>query len=141
VGVAFDDHREKAQAVEREREVTLSARELLKLSRSYKPRSKFGNIRTEVDGYKFDSRREARHYGELRLREKAGEISSICVHPSYELRVNGYLVGRYEADFSYVERGQEVVADVKCKATKTPVYRLKKMLMFAIYGITILEVL
>jgi hypothetical protein len=39
--------------------------------------NKFGAIRTEVDGIKFDSLREARRWAELRLMERAGEIRNL----------------------------------------------------------------
>lgn len=37
--------------------------------------SKYKAVRTEVDGYKFASKAEARRYAELKLLVKAGEIS------------------------------------------------------------------
>jgi len=37
-------------------------------------RSKYGAIKTEVDGYIFDSRKEAARYQELKFAEAAGEI-------------------------------------------------------------------
>jgi len=47
-------------------------------------------------------------------------------------------IGSYRADFTYVnEDGQPIVEDVK--GFRTPVYRLKKKLMRALYGIEILE--
>lgn len=39
--------------------------------------NKFGAIKTTVDGIKFDSLREARRWGELRLLEKGGEIRNL----------------------------------------------------------------
>jgi hypothetical protein len=145
VGVAVDDDREKAQAVEREREVTLSARELLKLSRNYGRKTKFRNVPTEVDGIKFDSRAEARRYGELKLMERADAIRALRIHPDFELSVNGMDICKYVADFSYYEPQKagwiHVVEDVKSKATKTPTYRLKRKLMEAVFGISIREVL
>jgi hypothetical protein len=39
--------------------------------------NKFGAIATTVDGIRFDSMREARRWGELRLLEKAGEIRAL----------------------------------------------------------------
>jgi len=47
---------------------------------------------------------------------------------------------RYVADFGYIENGAVVIEDVKSKITKgLPVYRLKKKLMKALYGIDIRE--
>lgn len=105
--------------------------------------NKYGAIRTEVDGHKFDSRAEARRYGELVLMQRAGEISDLELQPSYDLVVNGRKVARYVADFRYrtVPGGQTIIEDVKGgKATRTPIYRLKARLMDACHGIRVVEV-
>lgn len=91
----------------------------------------------EVDGHRFDSKREARHYVELRLRQRAGEISELEVHVAYRLEVNGSLIGYYYADFVFKEKSKLVVAD--SKGSRTPVYQLKKKLMKALHDIEILE--
>lgn len=39
--------------------------------------NKFGAIPCEVDGIRFDSTKEARRWGELRLMERAGEIRNL----------------------------------------------------------------
>lgn len=39
--------------------------------------NKFGAISTTVDGIRFDSMREARRWGELRLMERAGDIRNL----------------------------------------------------------------
>lgn len=101
--------------------------------------NKFGAIKTEIDGFNFDSKAEAHRYSELILLEKAGEIRSLCLQPVFLLIVNNQKIGKYIADFKYVTRdGQIVVEDVK--GVKTPVYRLKKRLVKAIYGFDIVEV-
>ena len=104
---------------------------------------KYGNRRTEVDGLVFASAAEARRYGELRLLERAGRIAGLEVQPRYRLVVNGVLIGTYVGDFRYEEDtdapdAAEVVEDVK--GVRTPVYRLKKRLLWALYGIEIREV-
>lgn len=38
---------------------------------------KYRNVKTEVDGIQFDSLKEARRWGELRLLEKAGHIRGL----------------------------------------------------------------
>lgn len=103
-------------------------------------RSKYGNRKTAVDGIAFDSAAEARHYGVLKLRERAGQISKLELQPVFPIEINGVLICHYRADFSWVERatGARVIADVKGK--KTPVYMLKRKLMLAVWGIKIFEV-
>lgn len=92
------------------------------------------------DGYRFDSQAEARRYGQLHLLEKAGIVTNITVHKRYPLEVNGRLVATYEADFVYYrpEQAKWVTEDVK--GVRTQVYKLKRRLMLACYGIEIQEV-
>lgn len=99
--------------------------------------NKYSAIKTEVDGIIFHSKREAKRYTELRIRQRAGEISGLALQPKYPLEINGIKVGDYIGDFLYTENGQRVVEDTK--GVKTPVYKLKRRLMLALYGIEIRE--
>lgn len=73
----------------------------------------------ELDGIKFDSRAEMRYWRTLRLLERSGQISELYVHPTFTLQPGFMLYGKlqramaYEADFSYMENGVLVIADVK----------------------------
>lgn len=100
-------------------------------------RSKYGNIRTEVDGIKFHSRKEAARYEVLRDMNAAGLISDLRLQVSYQITVNGAKVCRYIADFVYTQNGVSIVEDVKGRITD--VYRLKKKLMKACLDIDIYE--
>ena len=104
--------------------------------------SKYGNVKTEGDGVMFDSKREAGRYRELKLLQDAGEISHLVLQPRYTLVVKGELIATYIGDFEYrdLRTHDDVIEDVKSSATKTPVYRIKKKLMKALYGIEIQEV-
>lgn len=109
--------------------------------------TKFRNRKTVLDGQTFDSRKEARRWAELRLLEKAGEITQLSRQTVFELipnqLENGKVIERkvtYKADFTYWDHGHYVCEDVKSEATKTPVYRLKKKLMRYVHGIAIKEV-
>ena len=80
------------------------------------PLSKFGNVKT--DG--FDSKREAKRAAELRLLERAGEITNLHFQVQYVLIPAQYEGGKcveractYEADFVYVRDGKTVVEDAK----------------------------
>lgn len=103
--------------------------------------NKYRNKKVTVNGIKFDSIKESRRYFDLTMLERAGEISQLELQPKYYLSINGVKVCSYTADFKYRDKsGALVVEDVKSPATaKNPVYRLKKKLMFAIYGIEIQE--
>jgi len=100
-------------------------------------KNKYRAKKTTVDGIKFDSKKEAARYRDLKLLEKAGEITDLELQPKYDLIVNDTKCGFYKADFRYIENGKEVVEDVK--GMKTPVYNIKKKLIKAIYGIIIFE--
>ena len=58
------------------------------------------------------------------------------------MKVNGKKVGRFTADFRYLEPGRGlVIEDVKGEPTrKGEAYRLRKKLFEAIYGLTVTEV-
>lgn len=101
-------------------------------------RNKYGAVKVELDGYKFDSKKEARRYQELKLLQKAGEIGRVEVHTPWPLEVNGQLICKYVGDFAYAKGKELIVEDTK--GIRTPVYRLKKKLMKAVYGIDIVEI-
>ena len=108
--------------------------------------TKYRNKPTFVDGIRFASKKEARRYQELKLLEKAGEISDLELQPRFEFPINGeplkYSSGRkvtYFADFSYLElyskTTQNTIEDTK--GFVTPVFKLKAALMKAVHGITV----
>jgi len=107
--------------------------------------SKYRAVRTTVDGVTFASQREAARYGVLRLLERAGAICHLRLQPRYPLWVRPIregppvYIGTWIGDFEYDRpTGGTVVEDVK--GVRTPVYKLKKRLVEALYGIQIVEV-
>ena len=103
-------------------------------------RGKFNNKPVTVDGHRFASKAEAKRYGELKLLEKAGKIRDLQLQVRFPLGINNKLICAYIADFRYydINTSRYIVADVK--GVRTPVYRIKKKLMKAIYGIDITEI-
>lgn len=99
---------------------------------------KYGNTPTVVDGILFDSKLEAKRYGELKLLKMAGQIQDLKIHQKWDLHVHGIRIGYYESDFSYLENGMPVIED--CKGVPTPLYRWKKKHVEAQYGLTIREI-
>jgi hypothetical protein len=101
--------------------------------------NKYHNIKTIVDGIKFDSRKEANHYCELKLLQKTGIISDLKLQPRYLLqnafKYNGKIERaiEYVADFEYVEKGKVIVVD--CKGMRTDVYKLKRKLFLYRYDL------
>ncbi len=106
-------------------------------------RSKFGNVKTTLDGQVFDSKREADRWVILKAREKAGEITEL--QRQVEFRLYCPTAGpdaevcRYVADFTYREGGMALVVE-DVKGVRTPVYRLKAKWLRLQDGITIREV-
>jgi len=96
---------------------------------SAKPkRSKFGAVRTTVDGITFASKLEAARWGQLKLMERAGEIRDLRRQVRHGLiGYDGKKVCTYIADFDYVTKhGLPVTEDTK--GVITPVFRIKSKL-------------
>lgn len=119
-------------------------------------RNKYRNKKIQVNGETFDSMKELRRWRDLKLLEKAGEITELRRQVPFELLPNqrepdkigprggrkpGRIIERkavYVADFVYRDRdGQEVIED--CKGMRTKEYILKRKLLLFRFGIRILE--
>jgi hypothetical protein len=100
--------------------------------------NKYGAKRVEIDGYKFDSKREAERYQELKLLEKTTKLHLIEVHPKFEIEHNGVKICKVILDFWYCDNkdgGIFIYEDVK--GMDTPVSRLKRKLVKAFYKIDV----
>lgn len=101
--------------------------------------SKYNAKKTNVDGIKFDSIREADRYCELKLLEKAKEIRNLELQPRFLLQDKfkdkmgtTHRKIEYVADFSYIDNdGKAIVEDVK--GVLTDVYKIKKKMFLKIY--------
>lgn len=101
--------------------------------------SKYKAVKTIVDGKKFDSKKEAKRYQELKLLEQSNEIKELQLQVPFIL-IDKSEYGRvikYIADFVYIRDGKQVVED--CKGFRTDVYRLKKRLFEEKYKTEIFE--
>ena len=103
-----------------------------------KSRSKYRAIPTVLDGIRFASKGEARRYAELRLLERAGEISCLTLQPSFVLQEKftdaagvKHRAIKYVGDFKYLENGRTVVEDFK--GMETQAFRIKSKLFRAMY--------
>lgn len=119
-------------------------RRVIRLGSAGQPTSsKYRNKPTEVDGLRFDSKKEATRWKQLRLLEANGEVRNIQRQVTYPLTVAGKLVCKYKADFVYEELRKgvwlSVTEDVKGQTNGGPmrIFRLKAKLMQAIHGIEI----
>ena len=112
---------------------------MLKRSKYGVRMDKAGREARTVDGILFHSRKEAKHYVDLKLLAKAGKIKNLRLQPKWPLLVNGKLIGHYVADFSYLDQKFEpVIVDVK--GVRTAFYIWKKKHFEAEYGMKITEI-
>ena len=107
-------------------------------------KSKYGSVKTTVDGITFDSKAEANRLCELRLMEKAGEITRLSRQEVFPIVINGNPVkmrnghiAKYTADFIYFKDGKRIVEEVKGYAVRD--YPLRRAIVEAIYNFRILE--
>jgi len=95
--------------------------------------TKYRNIKVTCDGIKFDSKKEAKRYLELKLLERGHIVSDLVLQPrmvlqkSFKDHLNKtHRKIEYVCDFSYIKDGQEIWEDVK--GYKTDVYKIKMKL-------------
>lgn len=105
-------------------------------------KSKYRNQNTTIDGIVFDSKKEADTYLKLLALRAAGAIEGLARQVAFRCFVNGVLICTYRADFVYFDvdrfdKDAKHVVDVK--GFRTTVYKLKKRLVEAIFGIVIEE--
>lgn len=101
-------------------------------------RSKYGNVKVTVDNIRFDSKREAAYYGELKMREKAGEVTGVELQRPFKLLgPKGELMATYKADFAFWDNREDRFRVIDVKGVETKEFRLKKKMMRALLGIEI----
>lgn len=94
--------------------------------------SKYRNKKTVVDNIKFDSVLEANRYQELKLLQRAKQISNLRLQVPFLLQEGFKKNGKthrkieYIADFVYEENGQTIVEDTK--GMKTETFKIKQKL-------------
>lgn len=123
---------------------------------------KYNNTKVEIDGIKFDSKKESQRNSYLELMQKQGLISDLKRQVVFELiptiyedkvvhlKTKDKIVKRvaqksvtYKADFTYIKDGQLVVEDVKASASYAALdktFILKEKMMRYFHGIVIKRV-
>lgn len=118
--------------------------------------NKYHAKKIELDGLKFDSKKEAKRYRELLLLERAGKIKDLQMQVKYELipsqrDMSGRVIERaviYVADFVYTDIStpvhRQIVEDVKgYRAANSAAYAkyvIKRKLLLYNFGLRITEV-
>lgn len=95
-------------------------------------RSKYGNVKTEYNGFKYDSKAEALYAQQLDLRIRANEVESWERQVPIRMEINGMLICKYIADFkALLKDGTYEWTDVK--GIETDVFKLKHKLLKALH--------
>lgn len=94
--------------------------------------SKYRNRKIVIDNIRFDSNLEAERYRQLKLLQRAKQISNLRLQVPFLLQESFKKNGKthrkieYIADFVYEENGQTVVEDTK--GMKTETFKIKQKL-------------
>ena len=94
--------------------------------------NKYKNTKIVIDNIKFDSVLEANRYQELKLLQRAKQISNLRLQVPFLLQEGFKKNGKthrkieYIADFVYEENGQTIVEDTK--GMKTETFKIKQKL-------------
>ncbi len=109
--------------------------------------SKFKNIKTEIDGYKFGSKAESNRYVVLSSLQRAGLIKGLVMQVKYALisnqRKDDNTLERgcaYIADFVYTNSFNKLIVEDVKGGKSTPEFIIKRKLMLEKYGITVKEI-
>lgn len=128
----------------------------------YQRNGKYNNTKVEIDGVKYDSKKESQRNAYLELMQKQGLISDLKRQVVFELiptiyedkvvhlKTKDKIVKRvaqksvtYKADFTYIKDGKLVVEDVKASASYKALdqtFILKEKMMRYFHGIVIKRV-
>ncbi len=91
-----------------------------------------------ADGIVFASKREMLRYRYLVSMVHCGIFHNLELQPAFPIVINGVKCCIYKADFRYKDLdGRTVIEDVK--GFSTEIYKLKKKLVEAQYGVRIIE--
>jgi len=103
--------------------------------------SKYHNKRVTVDGITFDSVKEASRWQELRMLERAGEITGLVRQQKIELipKTKLYRACYYVCDFIYYDKRENKTIYEDVKGVRTKEYLLKRKLLYWRHGIEIKE--
>lgn len=123
----------------------ITAAEARDVMNGHKPKNKFNAKSVVLDGYRFDSQREAKHYLVLKDRQRKGEISNLTVHPKFDLTIDGrpllirskgYPNGRKATckwDFGFFDNVAQGQRYQDVKGVPTEAYRLRRAVFEALY--------
>ena len=96
---------------------------------------------TVYAGINFDSKAESIRYTQLLLLVRAGVISALQTHPTFELQKAFIEVSsgkkqraiNYEADFSHIEKGNPLLVVEDVKGVETEAFKIKRKMFLYHY--------
>lgn len=103
--------------------------------------TKYNAQKTTVEGITFDSKLEAERFIQLRLLEKADEISALVLQPEFQI-LRGFVnpeTGEkvksrfYVGDFQYIDNATNKIVVEDTKGMETAEFRLKWSLVKSMY--------
>lgn len=98
-------------------------------------RHKFRAQATERDGIRFDSKKEAKRYDDLRLLQRSGEVLFFLRQVPFDIGAGV----KYRLDFLVFWRDGDITFE-DVKGFRTKEYLIKKRLVESLYPITIQEI-
>lgn len=103
--------------------------------------NKYRNREVIVDGLRFQSVKEASRWQELRMLERAGEITGLVRQQKIELipKTKLYRACYYVCDFIYDDKRENKTIYEDVKGVRTKEYLLKRKLLYWRHGIEIKE--
>lgn len=109
--------------------------------RLFNSESKYHNRKVTVDGITFDSVKEASRWQELKMLERAGEITALVRQVKIELipKTKLYRACYYIPDFTYFDKRVQKTIYEDVKGMKTKEYLLKRKLLYWRHGIEVTE--
>lgn len=101
--------------------------------------NKYGAKGTRIDGIYFRSQKEAKYYGQLKMRKLAGEIRDFKVHEIFSIDINGVHICKMEVDFViWHHSGRYEYVDTKGAITE--IWTLKARMLKGLHGIDVVLV-
>lgn len=104
-------------------------------------KNKYSAKKVKCDGMTFMSRMEHKRYEELKLLVKSGEIEGLICQPKFIAVVNGTKVCSIILDFQYYDKKIHTIIYEDVKGVDTPMSKLKRKLLKALYPETDLRIL
>jgi len=109
-------------------------------------KNKYSAKKVELDGFKFDSKKEAKRYSELKLLQRAGSLTDLKLQVPFEIvpKTEKFRAVKYIADFTYRVPGHENLfcEDVKGmrKGAAYKIFKIKQKIMYYKLGIEVFEI-